>query len=160
MCNYSIVLRCRFDLDQKIRKGTFWSRQFCNGLGASRLGTKTPVAHIITPPHLMFRSAVEVPDVNAIINTLRPHPVVTSVEGRQWLSLPHTTIQIQGTPLISLLDSGSEVTCINEENFIALKARDTIHTLPVSTSRLVGATGQQSSRINWQALHWSSPFQA
>jgi hypothetical protein len=122
------------------------------GLGAPRLGTKTPVAHIITPPHPMFRSAVEVPDVNAIINTLRPHPVVTSVEGRQWLSLRHTTIQIQGTPLISLLDSGSEVTCINEENFIALKARDTIHTLPVSTSRLVGATGQQSSRIKWQGL--------
>jgi hypothetical protein len=100
----------------------------------------------------MFLSAVEVPDVNAIINTRLPHPVVTSVEGRQWLSLPHTTIQIQGTPLISLLDSGSEVTCINEENFIALKARDTIHTLPVSISRLVGATGQQSSRIKWQGL--------
>jgi hypothetical protein len=79
-------------------------------------------------------------------------PPTSSVEGRQWLSLPHTTIQVQGTPLISLLDSGSEVTCINEENFITLKARDTIHTLPVSTSRLVGATGQQSSRIKWQAL--------
>jgi hypothetical protein len=46
-----------------------------------------------------------------IIDTLRPHPVVTSVEGRQWLSLPHTTILIQGTSLLSLLDSGSEVTC-------------------------------------------------
>jgi hypothetical protein len=100
----------------------------------------------------MVHSAVEVPDVDAIINTLRPHPVITSVEGRQWLLLPHTTIQIQGTPLLSLLDSGSEVTCINEEYFIALKARDTIHTLPVSTSRLVGAAGQQSSRIKWQAL--------
>jgi hypothetical protein len=104
------------------------------GLGARGLGTKTPLAHIITPPHPMFRSAVEVPDVNAIINTRRPHPVVASVEGRQWLSLPHTTIQIQGTPLISLLDSGSEVTCINEENFIALKARDTIHTAGVHIS--------------------------
>jgi hypothetical protein len=100
----------------------------------------------------MVHSAVEVPDVDAIINTLRPHPVITSVEGRQWLFLPHTTIQIQGTPLLSLLDSGSEVTCINDEYFIALKARDTIHTLPVSTSRLVGAAGQQSSRIKWQAL--------
>jgi hypothetical protein len=122
------------------------------GLGARGLGTKTSLAHVITPRHPMFRSAVEVPGVDAIINTLRPQPVVTSVEGRQWLSLPHTTIQIQRTPLISLLDSGSEVTCIDEENFIASKARDTIHTLPVSTSRLVGATGQQSSRIKWQAL--------
>ncbi|KAJ3625053.1 hypothetical protein MTP99_018623 [Tenebrio molitor] len=113
---------------------------------------ETPLAHVITPPHPMVHSAVEVPDVDAIINTLRPHPVITSVEGRQWLFLPHTTIQIQGTPLLSLLDSGSEVTCINDEYFIALKARDTIHTLPVSTSRLVGAAGQQSSRIKWQAL--------
>jgi hypothetical protein len=124
------------------------------GLGASRLGTKTSVAHIITPPHLMFRSAVEVPDVNAIINTLRPHPVVTSVEGRQWLSLPHTTIQIQGTPLISLLDSGSEVTCINEENFIALKAHCRCPHLVswvLPDNRVRGSSGKD---------YWSSPFQA
>ncbi|KAH0817218.1 hypothetical protein GEV33_005573 [Tenebrio molitor] len=45
----------------------------------------------------MSRSVVEVPDVDAIIDTLQPHPVVTSVESRQWFSLPHTTIHLQRT---------------------------------------------------------------
>jgi hypothetical protein len=71
------------------------------GLGARGLGTKTPLAHIITPPHPMFRSAMEVPDVNAIINTRRPHPVVTSVEGRQWLSLPHDNTDPRNTSHIA-----------------------------------------------------------
>jgi hypothetical protein len=45
-------------------------------LGTRGLGTKTPLAHVITPPHPMVLSAVEVPDVDAIIDTLRPHPVL------------------------------------------------------------------------------------
>ncbi|KAH0819481.1 hypothetical protein GEV33_003310 [Tenebrio molitor] len=53
--------------------------------------------HVITPSYPMSRSVVEVPDVDAIIDTLQPHPVVTSVESRQWFSLPHTTIHVQGT---------------------------------------------------------------
>ncbi|KAH0818221.1 hypothetical protein GEV33_004570 [Tenebrio molitor] len=145
-CRSIAVRPMKSDIDE------FCLQQRFNKQRQNKMEENTPLAHVITPPHPMVHSAVEVPDVDAIINTLRPHPVITSVEGRQWLLLPHTTIQIQGTPLLSLLDSGSEVTCINEEYFIALKARDTIHTLPVSTSRLVGAAGQQSSRIKWQAL--------
>jgi hypothetical protein len=54
----------------------------------------------------MSRSIVEVPDVDAIIDTLQPHPVVTSVESRQWFSLPHTTIHVQGTAGVHISPRG------------------------------------------------------
>jgi hypothetical protein len=49
------------------------------------------------------------------------------------------------------LDSGSEVTCINEDQFAILSAKTRILTLTVASTFIHCATGQQSSRIKFQA---------
>jgi hypothetical protein len=64
--------------------------------------------------------------------------------------LPHIVITVHQEDLLSLLDSGSEVTCINEEQFEILSAKVEIPTLPVASTFIQGATGQQSSRIKSQ----------
>jgi hypothetical protein len=60
-------------------------------------------------------------------------------------------ITVHQEDLLSLLDSGSEVTCINEEQFEILSAKVKIPTLPVASTFIQGATGQQSSRVRSQA---------
>jgi hypothetical protein len=65
--------------------------------------------------------------------------------------LSHILISIHQEELLALLDSGSEVTCINEDQFAILSAKARILTLPVASTFIHCATGQQSSRIKFQA---------
>jgi hypothetical protein len=48
--------------------------------------------------------------------------------------LPHILISIHQEELLALLDSGSEVTCINEDQFAILSAKAPILTLPVAST--------------------------
>jgi hypothetical protein len=48
--------------------------------------------------------------------------------------LPHILISIHQEELLALLDSGSEVTCINEDQFAILSAKARILTLPVAST--------------------------
>jgi hypothetical protein len=65
--------------------------------------------------------------------------------------LPPILISIYQEELLVLLDSGSEITCINEDQFAILSAKARILTMTVASTFLHCATGQQSSHIKFQA---------
>lgn len=55
-----------------------------------------------------------------------------------------------GIPVLALVDSGSEVSCISEEYYEKILAKQSIPTLPVTSTHLRGAMGQRSCRIQVQ----------
>lgn len=64
--------------------------------------------------------------------------------------LPHITIVSCKQELLALVDTGCEVTCINEEYYCKLKQMCHFPVLPVASTQLRGAMGQLSSRIRLQ----------
>jgi hypothetical protein len=119
------------------------------GLNPDRPGLRTPLG-------LLFK------DTLYRLETFRRDPLMlanaldqvanTPYEATKRTSLlPHILISIHQEELLALFDSGSEVTCINEDLFAILSAKARILTMPVASTFLHCATGQQSSRIKFQA---------
>jgi hypothetical protein len=106
-------------------------RPSATGLNHDRPGVRTPLGLLFKDT--LYRS-----------ETFRSNP----------LTLANALDQVANTPyeekLLALLDSGSEVTCINEDQFATLSAKARILTLPVASTFIHCATGQQSSRIKFQ----------
>ncbi|KAH0821333.1 hypothetical protein GEV33_001458 [Tenebrio molitor] len=99
------------------------------GINPDRPGLRTPLG-------LLFKDTLYRPE------TFRHDPLMlanvldqaanTPYEATKRTSrLPHTLNSIHQEELLALLDSGSEVTCINEDQFAILSAKARILTLPV-----------------------------
>lgn len=65
-------------------------------------------------------------------------------------TLPHISIQIGDIIVEALIDSGSEVTCIEQSVFQQIKNKYSFPTLPVTSTQLCGAISERSSRIRLQ----------
>jgi hypothetical protein len=109
-----------------------------------------------TPLGLLFREVLCRHDTpkslaSTAIRPIKKQPDVPYPMSKNMSLLPHIVITVHQEDLLSLLDSGSEVTCINEEQFEILSAKVKIPTLPVASTFIQGATGQQSSRVKSQA---------
>jgi hypothetical protein len=85
------------------------------------------------------------------VTILRQQPPECVTTANRFSILPQLSISIFGQEFLALLSSGSEVTCINEDDFKDLSAESRIPTLPVSSTHLRGVTGQ-SPRIKMQAF--------
>lgn len=65
--------------------------------------------------------------------------------------LPHLILVHGETELLTLIDSGCEVSCINEQSFESIRHTCAVPTLPVTATRLRGAMGKLSNRVSLQA---------
>ncbi|KAJ3656303.1 hypothetical protein Zmor_015389 [Zophobas morio] len=83
-------------------------------------------------------------------STLQQRPSEPSPDFGSCSLLPHISISIFGRELLAQLDSGSEVTWMNEEEFSAILSGRKIATLPVSSTFIRGTTGHQSHEIKTQ----------
>uniref|UniRef100_A0A1Y1NCN6 Reverse transcriptase domain-containing protein n=1 Tax=Photinus pyralis TaxID=7054 RepID=A0A1Y1NCN6_PHOPY len=90
---------------------------------------KEPICHALVPPRdtIVHRPDMQVP-----------------------FSLPHIMIVCGAVNLVALVDSGCEVTCMNEEHFNHLQQTLSFPLLPVSSTHLRGAMGQRSCRVRFQ----------
>ena len=128
-----------------------WNR-LLGGLGPNQEGISTPLCVKFHPVISILERTKIVGDVfEHSISTLQQRPSNPPPDFGSCSLLPHISISIFGRELLALLDSGSEVTCINEEEFSALSSGRRIATLPVSSTFIRGATGHQSHRIKTQA---------
>jgi hypothetical protein len=120
------------------------------GLNPDRPGLRTPLG-------LLFK------DTLYRLETFRHDPLMlanaldqvanTPYEAIKRTSLlPHILISIHQEELLALLDSGNEITCINEDQFAILYGKARILTMPVASTFLHCATGQQISPIKF-SLH-------
>jgi hypothetical protein len=99
------------------------------GLNPDRPGLRTPLG-------LLFKDTLYRPE------TFRHDPLmlanaldqVANTPYESTSLLPHILISIHQEELLALLDSGSEVTCINEDQFAILSAKARILTLPVAST--------------------------
>lgn len=64
--------------------------------------------------------------------------------------LPHILILCEGIELLALIDTGSEITCISEEFYNKIISKVKLPVLPLVSTQLRCAMGQQSSRIKIQ----------
>ena len=128
-----------------------WGKQ-AEGRSPNQRGISTPLCVKFHPVISVLQRTHLVGDVfEHSFSTLQQRPSDPPPDFGSCSLLPHIAITIFGRELLALLDSGSEVTCINEDEFSALLSGRRIATLPVSSTFIRGATGHQSHRIKTQA---------
>jgi hypothetical protein len=122
------------------------------GLGVSGDGPREPLGVILRPGIPVLRRELLLGDSRDLdVTILRQQPPECVTTANRFSILPQLSISIFGQEFLALLDSGSEVTCISEDDFKVLSAESRIPTLPVSSTHLRGVTGQ-SPRIKMQAF--------
>ena len=119
-------------------------------LGARATGLQTPLGVVVAPsaPCLIRENLCPLDSFQ--VATLRKSATDAPANSSRLSVLPHVVISIFQEDFLALVDSGSEVTCINEEQFLSLSSRFHIPSLPVASTHIRGATGQQSPRIKFQ----------
>jgi hypothetical protein len=126
-----------------------------HGLGVSRVachGSREPLGVILRPGFPVLRRELLLDDSRDLdVTILRQQPPECATIANKFSILPQLSISIFGQEILALFDSGSEVTCINEDDFKSLSAESRIPKLPVSSTHLRRVTGQ-SPRIKMQAL--------
>jgi hypothetical protein len=122
-----------------------------HGFGVSVNGSREPLGVILGSGIPVLRRDLlrnDSRDLDVTMLCQQPPECVTTAN--KFSILPQLSISIFGQEILALLDSGSEVTCINEDDFKCLSAESRVPTLPVSSTHLRGVTGQ-SPRIKMQA---------
>lgn len=130
--------------------GHLWNNGLAEKFGNRSLRDHTPLV-VVNKPSL---STNRVTTLCKIIIAESSLPAATNSSPHAQNVCPHifiTLTRAQG-PILALVDSGSEVTCIEENTFQALTKVVSFPTLPVSSTFIQVATGQQSARIKVQAL--------
>ena len=117
-------------------------------LGARATGLQTPLGVVVAPsaPCLIRENLCPLDSFQ--VATLRKSATDAPANSSRLSVLPHV-ISIFQEDFLALVDSGSEVTCSNEQ-FLSLSSRFRIPSLPVVSTHIRGATGQQSPRIKFQ----------
>jgi hypothetical protein len=114
-----------------------------------------------TPLGLLFREVLCRHDTpkslaSTAIKPIKKQSDVPYPMSKNMSLLPHIVITVHREDLLSLLDYGSEVTCINEEQFEILSAKVKIPTLPVASTFIQGAP--VSNRRPGSNSHWEIRF--
>ena len=99
-----------------------WER-LLGGLGPNQGGISTPLCVKFHPMVSILERTKIVGDVfEHGISTLQQRPSDSPPDFGSCSLLPHISISIFGRELLALLDSGREMTCMNEEEFSALSS--------------------------------------
>jgi hypothetical protein len=115
------------------------------GLNPDRSGLKTPLGLLFKDT--LYRSETFRHDPLMLANALDQAANTPYEATKRTSLLPHILISIHQEELLALLDSRSEVTCINEDQFATLSAKARILTLPVASTFIHCATGQQRHQV-------------
>jgi hypothetical protein len=143
------ALKQSYDRGFRQIRGMGWNGR---GLGVSGDGPREPLGVILRPGIPVLRRELLLGDSRDLdVTILRQQPPECVTTANRFSILPQLSISICGQEFLALLDSGSEVTCISEDDFKVLSAESRIPTLPVSSTHLRGVTGQ-SPRIKMQAF--------
>lgn len=117
-----------------------------NSLNKFCSGERSKVSLPTADKHRLYNSEISILHAN---NTAAPNDNLDS----QPQILPEIEFQLPCGEMVCLIDMGSEVTCISDEEWSRLKnAQAKIPTLPVPTIQLRDAVGQKSARIHRQVL--------
>jgi hypothetical protein len=121
-------------------------------LGVSGNGSRELLGVILRPGIPVLRRELLLNDSRDLdVTILRQQLPECATTANKFSILPQLSISIFGQEILALLDSGSEATCINEDDFKSLSTVSRIPKLPVSSTHLRRVTGQ-SLRIKMQAL--------
>jgi hypothetical protein len=143
------ALKQSYDRGFRQIRGMGWKGR---GLGVLGDGPREPLGVILRPGIPVLRRELLLSDSRDLdVTILRQQLLEYVTTANRFSILPQLSISIFGQEFLGLLDSGSEVTCINEDDFKVLSAESRIPTLPVSSSHLRGVTGQ-SPQIKIQAF--------
>jgi hypothetical protein len=65
---------------------------------------------------------------------------------------PELSLLLFDVPVVALLDSGSEISCISEDLFknLCRNCNNNIPSIPVPSSHIITATGARSTKVNTQ----------
>ena len=67
--------------------------------------------------------------------------------GSRFLQCPRLTLFMLNVPVLSLIDTGSQITCISEKNYEYLKLHGKMNEFPVSNMFLSTAIGKKTTTI-------------
>lgn len=122
-------------------------------LGRNNQGIKVPISH----NHIKKDKITHIVlyNLNPYINCSRILTITKTLNTQQTKpkhTIPHINVKIGSTELVALIDSGSEISCMDQSVFEQLTQKHTFPTLPLSNFHVRGAMGQKSSRISIQIL--------
>lgn len=152
-CDPISIFECKFLYNKGLNVLLNMGWKMGDFLGCSRTGLREPLNFVRYSGSVdLVALSYQPMSINQIaqpllILALAPQD---NLEQKSFRLLPQIMITCGEVELAALIDSGSEVTCINEEYYNKLKGTRVFPILPVASTHLRGAMGQLSTRVRFQ----------